>query len=148
MKTVIRFLVLVVALNVARYVGGFPFERYLIYERLFGAMEQSASYFNTSFTTLDWVTSFFYNFMMWLTATWGFVLIEPRLTGSMMLKSLKVFGLMYLFFASVSAIYMNHYSHPKGFYIWNILDGGIAFGVVAVVNGFLYPRLFKSAHKS
>jgi hypothetical protein len=50
---------------------------------------------------------------------------------------------MFLFFASVSAVYMNHYSHPKDFYIYNILDGLVVFPIVAVANGLLYPRFFR-----
>jgi hypothetical protein len=49
---------------------------------------------------------------------------------------------MLLFFTSVSAIYMNQYSHSKWFYIWNCLDAVIVFAVGAIANGLLYPRLF------
>jgi len=58
-------------------------------------------------------------------------------------KSLKAFGLSLLFFVSVSAIYMNHYSHSKWFYFWNCLDAIIVLGIVAVAGGLIYPRLFK-----
>jgi arginine exporter protein ArgO len=54
-----------------------------------------------------------------------------------LVASLKTFALGWLFFASVSAIYMNHYSHPKDFYLWNILDAVLAFLIVAVANGLL-----------
>jgi hypothetical protein len=91
--------------------------------------------FNNQFTPTDWATSFFYNFMMWLTATWVFVLMAPGL--------LKAFRLMLMFFVSVSAIYMNHYAHSKWFYIWNSLGAVIVCAVVAVSNGLLYPRIFK-----
>jgi hypothetical protein len=73
--------------------------------------------------------------MMWLTATWVFVLMAPGL--------LKAFRLMLMFFVSVSAIYMNHYAHSKWFYIWNSLGAVIVCAVVAVSNGLLYPRIFK-----
>ncbi len=33
---------------------------------------------------------------------------------------------------------MNHYSHTKAFYLYNILDVLIAYTVVAVANGLLY----------
>jgi hypothetical protein len=143
MKFLFKFLALVVALNIVRYVVSWPFEALLIFGPLFGAMEKSAAYFNTNFTSLDWVTSYFYNFMMWLTASWVFVKMHPALNGNYFVKSLKVYGLMYLFFTSLSAIYMNHYSHPKDFYFYNILDGLIAFSIVAVANGWLYPLFFK-----
>jgi hypothetical protein len=140
----LKFLALVVVLNVLRYLLGFPFEKWLIFERLLGAMQRSSSCFNTQFTTFDWATSYFYNFMMWLTITWVFVMMHPVLRGSILVKSLKVYALMFLFFASVSAIYMNHYRHPKDFYAYNILDGLIVYTLVGVVNGLIYPLLFKS----
>ena len=81
--------------------------------------------------------------MMWLTISWVFVLLHPYLRGSPTVKILKVYGLMYLFFTSVSAIYMNHYSHPKDFYFYNIFDGLIIFPLVAIANGLVFPRIFK-----
>jgi hypothetical protein len=59
-------------------------------------------------------------------------------------KSLKVYGLIYLLLFNVSAIYMNHYRHPKNSYAYNILDGLIVFPLVGIVNGIIYPRLLKS----
>ena len=137
----LRFLLLVVVLNVIRYLVGGLVEAPLIMPYLFGAMQESTAYFNTDFATLDWMTSYFYNFMMWLTVVWLFYLLHPVLSGHMIVKSLKVFGMGWLFFASVSAIYMNHYSHPKAFYFWNILDAVIVFTIVAIANGLLYPLI-------
>jgi hypothetical protein len=122
---------------------GWPLERLFIFGPLFGAIEASGGYFNTQFTRFGWATSFFYNFMMWLTAAGVFHLAHPRLAGGWLARSLKIYGLMFLCFASVSAIYMNYYSHPKDLYLYNILDGVIAFGVVALANAFFYPRLMK-----
>ncbi len=85
--------------------------------------------------------------MMWLTAEWVFVLIEPRLRGNSVLKSLKVYGMMLLSFCSVSAIYMNHYRHPKWFYVWNMLDAVIVFTIVALANVILYPWFFRGTHR-
>ena len=144
LKSIFKFLLLVIILNVARYVVGFPFEKFLLLDRLFGAMERSSSYFNIQYSTFDWVTSYFYNFMMWFATTLVFVLLGSKLKGSYILRSLKVYALMFLMFASVSAIYMNHYSHPKDFYFYNILDGLIVFCLVATVNGLIYPRVFKT----
>lgn len=139
-----RFLALVVVLNLIRYLVSGPLEYLLgILPRLMAAMEESKTYFNTQFSSFDWITSYFYNFVLWLTISWVYVIAEPVLKGNSYVKSLKVYGLMWLAFASVSAIYMNHYRHPKAFYGWNVLDGVVAFGVVAIANGFLYPLLFK-----
>ncbi len=142
-KTLLKFFTLVIILNIIRYVAGFPIEKLFLPKTLFAAMERNSSYFNTNFTTFDWVTSYFYNFMMWLTCTWVFILLQPVLRGNDIMKSLKVFGLMYLFFASISAIYMNHYSHPKDFYLYSMSDGLIVFAIVAIANGLIYPRIFK-----
>ena len=57
--------------------------------------------------------------MMWLSATWVFMLCHHALKGHMVVKSLKAF------------------------YIYNILDDLIAFTVVALANGLLYPVFFK-----
>jgi len=140
-KTLIRFFALVLLLNVIRYGVVGPLESVLIFPGLFGAMEASPDYFNTSFTRMDWVTSYGYNFGMWAVATWVFHLLRPVLTGGDVVASLKAFGIMWLMFASVSAIYMNHYSHPHDFYVWNIVDGLLAFGLLGLANGLLYRRV-------
>jgi len=139
--TVLRFLVLVVLLNVVRYLVAGVIEQALVLPHLFGAMAESPEYFRTQFATWDWVTSYLYNFVMWGVAAWVFHLLRPVLKGGDVVTSLKSFGLMWLMFAAVSAIYMNHYSHPRDFYLWNILDAVIAFATVAVANGLLYRRV-------
>lgn len=143
MTYLLKFLGFVVILNVVRYVLGFPLERVLIFERLVGAMERSSSCFNVNFSTFDWVTSFFYNFMMWLCCAWVFLAMCPVLRGNYIVKSLKVYALMCLFFLSLSAIYMNHYRHPRDFYLWNMLDAVLVYSIVALANGLIYPRLFR-----
>jgi hypothetical protein len=141
MKTFLRLVLLTLFLNLVRYVVGGLIEQATVLPRLMGAMAASRSYFNTQFTRADWVTSYAYNFVMWLVAVVAFHLMRPRLGKGRFKPSLKGFGLMYLFFAAVSAIYMNHYSHPKAFYGYNILDGFVVFGVVALANAVLYPRV-------
>ncbi len=138
----VRFLALVVILNLLRYiVGGALVEPFTIFPGLTASMEESPSYFNAEFATFDWVTSFFYNFMMWLICVWVFHLMRPAIRGSDLVASLKIFGIMCIFFASISAILMNHYSHPKDFYFWIILDGVLMYALVAVCNGLLYRRV-------
>ena len=139
--TFVRFLALVVLLNVVRYLVAGVVEQMLVLPHLFGAMAESPEYFRTEFTTWDWITSYLYNFVMWGVAAWEFHLLRPVLRGGNVVASLKSFALMWLMFAAVSAIYMNHYSHPRDFYLWNILDAVIAFGTVAVANGLLYGRV-------
>jgi hypothetical protein len=137
-------------LNVIRYVIGGLVETPLILPHLFGTMEAEPAYFATSFETIDWVTSYFYNFVMWLAVVWVYHLVRPVLTGREVVRSLKVFALMWLFFASVSVVYMNHYSHSKWFYFWNVLDGLVVFAIVGVANGGLYRWVMgsRSRHES
>lgn len=139
----LRFLLLIIILNLIRYFVIGIIEEPLILPYLFNQMELNVSYFNTSFSTLDWITSYFYNFMMWLSIVWIFHLMHSNLRGHPIIKSLKVFGIMWLFFASVSTVYMNHYSHPKEFYLWNILDAFLVFGLMALANAYLYPLIIK-----
>jgi len=140
----LRFIVLVIILNLVRYfVIGF-IEQPTILPYLFAQMEANIEYFNASFNIIDWITSYFYNFVMWLIIVWIFHLIHPVIKGNFYIKSLKVFGIMWIFFASVSAIYMNHYSHSKGFYFWNIMDALLVYALLAIANGFLYPFIMNN----
>ncbi len=90
--------------------------------------------------------SMVYNLAMWYLATLAFHLVHPQLRGGMILRSLKSFGLMCAFLASVAAIYMNHFADAaKPFFLWSMAFNVVVFAVVAVANGLLYPRFFKSA---
>jgi hypothetical protein len=142
---VVRFLGLVVVLNIVRYAGGALFEPVLIFPGLMNAMEASAGYFRLDFQASDWITSYFYNFIMWLCCVWIFHLARPAVAGSDLVASFTVFGIMWLSFASISAIYMNHYSHPKNFYFWNVADSLLVFALVALANGFLYRKIMGPA---
>ena len=144
MATTLKFLALVILLNIIRYAYAFlPVEQLATFP-MFAVMGENPSYFNADFTTMDWATSFFYNFMMWLTCTWVFLLMQAQLKGHIIVRALKVYGLMFLMFASISAIYMNHYSHPKEFYYYSILDALLVFPVVAIATGLMYPVFFKT----
>lgn len=130
-------------LNVIRYLVGGPIESVTIMEPMHAVMPEYPEVFNVDFGTTDFVISLGYNFMLWLTATWVFHLAHPVFRGPVIVKSLKVFGLMCLFFVSQAAVYMNHYTDAvKPFYLYSMLDGLIVFGVVGVANGLLYPRFF------
>lgn len=139
--TFLRFLALVLALNIIRYVVGGIIEGPLILPALFGVMEENPTYFNSDFETIDWVTSYLYNFAMWTIVVWIYHICRPVLLGSEIARSLKVFGIAFLFFAAVSFIYMNHYSHTKEFYLINVADAFVVFLLVGLANGLLYPRL-------
>ncbi|MCI0707813.1 MAG: hypothetical protein L0Y80_10065 [Ignavibacteriae bacterium] len=149
MITTLKFLALVIVLNIVRYLFAYVPLEHMITLPMFSVMSENPSYFNTNFTPSDWATSFFYNFMMWLTCAWVFMLMHPRLKGHMVVRALKVYGLMFLMFASISAIYMNHYSHPREFYYYSILDSLLVFPWVAVATGLLWPLFFKPiAHET
>ena len=137
----LRFAVLVVVLNVVRYLVAGVVGQQLTMPGIMGVMQSHPQYFSDFSGRWDLPTSYLYNFVMWAVAAWLFHLLRPVLRGGDMAASLKSFGLAWLFFAAVSAIYMNHYSHPKSFYAWNLIDSVLAFGVVAVANGALYRRV-------
>lgn len=142
--TFLKFLLLVVILNVVRYLVGGPIESVTIMEPMHDVMPKYPDTFDTDFTGTDFAISLFYNFMLWLTATWVFHIAHPALKGNFISKSFKIFGLMCLFFISLAAVYMNHYADPiKRFYLFSMLDAIIIFSVVALANGLIYPRLFK-----
>ncbi len=141
--TTLKLFALCVILNILRYYVFVYVEQAIIMGPLFAAMEQSKAYFNNDFQTIDWITSFFYNFVMWFVVTIAFHVSQPHIKGHMVLRSLKVYGLMLVMFVSISAIYMNHYSHPKDFYIINILDSVLIFPLIGIANGFLYPLVFR-----
>ena len=90
------------------------------------------------------MTSYFYNFMMWLSIVWVFHWMHPVLGGNMVVRSLKVFGIMLLFFASLAAVLMNHYQ-ARQFHALIILDGVIVFPIIGVLNGLLYPLIVRPA---
>lgn len=143
MKTFFKFLALVILLNVIRYSFSYlPLEQ-MAFLPMMSVMDTNPSYFNMNFSASEWATSYLYNFMMWLAFTWVYMLLQPRLKGHPVVRALKVYGLMFFIFVSISAIYMNHYSHPKEFYLYSIFDALIVFPVVAVATGLLYPILFK-----
>lgn len=145
MKNAFKFLLLVIILNVIRYTLLVPIEAMLIFD-WHDRVLKGADYFNYDFSTIDWATSFFYNFMMWFIITYIFSVAHPILKGNMIISSLKVYGMMYLFFVFISAVYMNHYQ-DKEFHIIIILDGLITFSMLAVANGLIYPLIFKKAQK-
>jgi hypothetical protein len=139
MLTVTRLFLLTVVLNVIRYLVGGAIESVTVLPSMMRAMAESSGYFNTQFTTLDWATSFLYNFAMWFTAVVAVHVMWPRLGPGRWLPSLKWFAVMYASFASVTCVYMNHYSHRRDFYVSRLFDGAIVFAVVALSHALLYP---------
>jgi hypothetical protein len=145
MRRILKFLLLVFLLNSVRYAIGWPLERLLIQERLSAVTEGSPDIFNGAFGPWEWAIYFLANFMTWFLISVIYVKIEPQVHGSPMRKSFKVYGVMFLYFVAVSVTYMNQYSHPSDFYVWNILDRMLIFPIMAVTNGLIYPRLFHGA---
>lgn len=149
MKTVLKFLGLVLLLNIVRYFIGGPIEALVLMEEMHAVIPQYPEVFDTDFSTRNFIISLFYNFMMWLTATWVFYIAHPQVKGNFIIKSLKIFGLMGLFFVSLAAVYMNHYTADiKTFYLYSMLDAVILFPLVGVANGLLFPKLFKQEIKA
>lgn len=145
MRRILKFLLLVALLNAVRYAFGWPLEKLFVAEKLTAAIENNSDIFNWQFTAADWTRFYLFNFMSLFLISLIYLKIEPVVHGHPIWKSLKVYGVMFLYFATVSAAYMNQYNHPGDFYFYNILDRMLIFPVVAVANGVLYPRLFKDA---
>lgn len=149
MNTVFRFLVFVVVLNVIRYIVGSPIEALTIMDKMYRIIGDYPTCFDTQFSGMDYILSFLYNFMMWLAAAWIFYMAWPAVTGSWMQKSFKIYGVVCLFFISLAAIYMNHYTAElREFYLFSMADALIIFAIVATANGFLFPLFFKSEIKA
>lgn len=139
-----KFLLLVVILNIVRYLIGGPIEGLTIMEPMHRVMPEFPGCFNNDFTSQDFAISFFYNFMLWLAVTWIFLLAYPSMRGSFVVRSLKVFAVCCLFFISLAAIYMNHYiPEIRPFYMWSMVDAIILFFIVGLANGLIFPWLFK-----
>jgi hypothetical protein len=130
MGTFFKLLVLVIILNVVRYVLGFPIEAWLFFDGMGVAMERSAAYFNSSFTTFDWVTSYFYNFAMWFVCAWIFHIAHPVMTGHDIVKSLKIFGIPLPFFRQCQRDLYESLQPPEGFLLIQHCRrlGGLCFG--------------------
>ncbi len=141
MDRLLRLLALILLLNLLRYLPIGYIESLLVLDPLFAAMAADADYFVSEFTTFLWVSSYFYNFVMWSVIVIAYHLFHGQLPGNSYQRSLRVFGFMWVFFAAVSAIYMNHYSHPPGFYLWSVVDALLVYLLMALANGLLYPLL-------
>lgn len=135
-----RLLLLTVVLNVVRYTAAIPFE-WPIVEQVFAEMAAHPALFRTQFTAADWATSFAYNFGVWYVAVLAFHFMNPSLPGGWWLRNVGSWGLMWAMFACISAVYMNHYAHPRAFYLWNMADALVVFAILAWANGLLYPVL-------
>lgn len=146
MPIFLRLFLLVVVHNVVRYVIGGPIESVTIMEPMHRVMPQFPEVFDTDFTSTDFAISLGYNFMLWFSAALAFHLMQPSLPGGWLRKSLAGYGVLCLFFVSLAAVYMNHYTDAvKPFYAWSMVDAVIVFAVVGTANAFLYPRFFPDA---
>lgn len=141
--TFLKLIGLTLCLNVVRYVIGGPIEAVTIMEPMHRIMPLYPDVFDNDFTTRDFAISLGYNFMLWFSAVLAFHVAQPALTGTMLIRSAKMFGVLLLFFCSLAAIYMNHFVDAvKPFWFWSIIDALIIFPLLALANGLLYPRLF------
>ena len=143
MNTSVRLLILVIILNVVRYVIGGAIEQFTIMEPMHRVMPQFPECFS-EFSVNDFVISLLYNFVMWFAATLAFHKMHPSLGGPMILRSLQSFGIMCLFFIGLAAVYMNHFTDPiKPFFLWSMVDALIVFAVVGLAAGLIYPFFFR-----
>jgi hypothetical protein len=143
MKTIGRLALLVLLLNVIRYLVGGPLEAVTIMEPMHRVMPLYPDVFDTDFTSTDFTISLIYNYMMWFWATVAFHFMHPRLSGPMWVRSLKSYLIMAAFFWSLAAVYMNHYvADIKPFYFWSMIDALILFPLIGLANAIFYPRFF------
>jgi len=141
--TLAKLLALTVALNIVRYVVGGVIEGITIMEPMHTPMAAYPEIFK-DFGAADFALGFLFNFAMWFAAVLAVHLMWPALKGSAMVRAFKGYATMWLFFASLAAVYMNHYlAGVQLFYRWSIVDGMILFPLVALAHGFFYPMLFK-----
>lgn len=142
-KTALKLVLLCLLLNVVRYFVGGPLEAVTIMEPMHAPMSRYPDVFDTDFTRRDFTVSLGYNFAMWLVVTVVVHLLFPVLRGPAILRSLQGFGLMALFFVSLAAVYMNHYTGPmRAFYAWSMVDALLVFSLLGLVYGVVYPWLF------
>jgi hypothetical protein len=143
LRGIAKTILLAVLLTVVRYVVGLPIEWFLIYDKLNSIMTEGRELFNVDWTPLEHFYSVLYNFLGWLLITVLYVKIESVVHGHPVRKSLKLYAVMYMYFVSVSGIYMLRYNHPSDFYLYMMLDRLLLFSIVAIANGILHPRLFR-----
>jgi hypothetical protein len=138
----LKLLLYTLILNVLRYFPGSILEQYTIMGPMHAPMEQFPDCFG--FRPEDFPTSLIYNFMLWFSVVILFHWAHRHLNGAMWVKSLQVFGICCLFFVSLAAVYMNHYTEGmRPFYRYSMLDALILFAFLGLINGFLYPLFFR-----
>lgn len=139
-ETVVRLLLLVVALNVIRYLVIGPMEQVTIMEPMHRGFVDYPDFFNADFGANDFVISLLYNFSMWVAVVVSFHYMQPALGGPLLVRGLVSFGLSGLFFVSLAAVYMNHFrDHIKPFFFWSMVDAVLVFSLMGVAAGLLYP---------
>ncbi|MEQ9593772.1 MAG: hypothetical protein RLN86_14295 [Cyclobacteriaceae bacterium] len=137
----LKLLAYTLILNILRYFPGSWIETYTIFESMHRPMAEFPDCFG--FTDADFPSSLLYNFMMWLSVTSIFHVGHASIKGSLLFKSLVFYGLCCMFFISLAAIYMNHFTAGiRVFYMYSILDGLILFTFLGFVNSILYPKFF------
>jgi len=143
MKTLLRFLLLVGILNFVRYLLGWFPETCWVLPGRFGVMAKFPESFNNNFGGEDFSVPLVYNFMLWLATAWIFHLAHASVRGSFLMKTLKIYGICALFFASLAVVCMNHFvAAIRLFYLQSMLDALVLFPIVAAANGLLYPLVF------
>ena len=143
-RTIVRLALLVLVLNLIRYLVGGPIEGATIMEPMHRVMPEHPGVFDNDFTAADFATSLGYNYVMWFAVALGFHFMHPSLRGGWIVRSLKAHAVMCLFFVGLAAVYMNHYADSiKPFYVWSMVDAVIIFTLVGFATGLLYPRFFR-----
>lgn len=142
--TILKLLFLALLLNLARYILGGPIEAAVLLEPMHRALPLYPEVWNSEFGTTDFLVSLGYNFALWFFVLLNFHLMAPALKGPVLLRSIMSFAVSGLIFASLAAVYMNHFiAESRTFFLWSIVDAAILFPLLAIANGLLYPFFFR-----
>ena len=141
-ETALRLLLLVLALNVIRYVVVGPMEQVTLMGPMHRGFVDYPDTFNADFGTNDFIIGLVFNFVMWVCVLLIFHFMQASLPGPLLMRSVLGFALCALLFVSIAAVYMNHFrDHIKFFFVWSMVDALMVFVLVGIANGLLYPLL-------
>lgn len=143
LKTFLKLVLYTAVLNVFRYYPIGWIELATLFEPMHAPMEQQALCFG--FQPDDFTSSYIYNYLLWFWTVMIFHIGHRSIAGHMLIRSLVLFGLCAALFISLAAIYMNHFNQEiRVFFRWSMVDALVVFGLLALINGYLYPKIFRS----
>lgn len=113
---------------------------------IFGPMHEPMTAYEDcfGFTMDDLPLSHLFNYCLWLSVVLLFHLTRKSLEWKTIWTSLIVFGVCCLLFISLTGAYMNHFNQGiRVFFRYAMLDGVLLFGSLGLLNGLVYPVVFR-----